>query len=300
MTAVAPAGIDPDPLASVNLLQLMEHTSGRADIIVGLLDGPVATGIPSLASENIRESASGSGSTIGRSGPACRHGTFVAAMLTGRRTSRAAAICPGCTLLVRPIFLDASEAGEEQIPQATPEEVATALWECVEAGVHVVNLSVAVVGRSAPGERKLEEALDHAMRQGTLVVAAAGNQRDIGSSAITGHPGVIPVTPHDLLGHPLELSNLGVAIGKRGVGAPGEQISSLTPDGEDVRWTGSSVAAPFVTGTIALIWSEFPMASASAVRFAVTRSRQRRRTIVPPLLDAWAAYLRLQELIARR
>jgi hypothetical protein len=50
-------------------------------------------------------------------------------------------------------------------------------------------------------------------------------------------------------------------------------------------------APPFVTGTVALLWSEFPRASAATVRAAVTGAHgMRRTTVVPPLLDAWAAY----------
>jgi subtilisin family serine protease len=160
----------------------------------------------------------------------------------------------------------------------------------------VINLSAALVGRSASGERKLEAALDRAMKQGTLVVAAAGNQRSVDSSVITGHPWVIPVASYSLLGHPMDLSNLGASIGKRGLGAPGERIVSLTPEGKQVQWTGTSVAAPFVTGAVALVWSEFPAASAGAVRFAATQSGPPRRSVVPPLLDAWATYLRMSDL----
>ena len=52
------------------------------------------------------------------------------------------------------------------------------------------------------------------------------------------------------------------------------------------------MAAPFVTGTIALLWSMFPRASAAEVKHAVMMSAygRRRTTIVPPLLDAWASY----------
>ncbi|OKH51474.1 hypothetical protein NIES2101_17990 [Calothrix sp. HK-06] len=50
-------------------------------------------------------------------------------------------------------------------------------------------------------------------------------------------------------------------------------------------------AAPFVTGTIALLWSEFPTAEAIEVKLAVTQAYAgKRKTVVPPLLDAWAAY----------
>jgi hypothetical protein len=48
---------------------------------------------------------------------------------------------------------------------------------------------------------------------------------------------------------------------------------------------------PFVTGAIALLWSEFPAASAAQIKLAVTQAAMpRRASVVPPLLDAWAAY----------
>ena len=39
----------------VNLTPLMELTSGRPEIVIGLVDGPVVIGHPDLAGENIRE-----------------------------------------------------------------------------------------------------------------------------------------------------------------------------------------------------------------------------------------------------
>jgi hypothetical protein len=51
------------------------------------------------------------------------------------------------------------------------------------------------------------------------------------------------------------------------------------------------VAVPFVTGTIALLWSAFPAATAADVKLAVTQAQiSRQKTVVPPLLDAEAAY----------
>ncbi len=301
MTAVAVAGLD--ALGLVNLLPLMERTSGRPEIVVGLLDGPVATGLSALASENIRYITGRLGNCASSGGAACKHGTFVASVLNARRSSAAAGVCPECTLLVCPTFLEASGGEGEFTPQATPEELAVALLESVEAGAHVVNLSAAVTGHSsrlASGERQLGKALDHAMQRGTLVVAAAGNQGTIGSSVITGHPWVIPVAAYSLLGQPLDVSNLGASIGRRGLGAPGERVVGLTPTGELVQWAGTSAATPFVTGTIALLWSAFPTAPASVVRSAVTQSRPRRHSIVPPLLDAWRAYQVLSTTEARR
>ena len=47
------------------------------------------------------------------------HGTYVAGILAARRGSGAPAICPGCTLLVRPIFLETASDNAE-MPSATP------------------------------------------------------------------------------------------------------------------------------------------------------------------------------------
>ena len=76
--------------------------------------------------------------------------------------------------------------------------------------------------------------------------------------------------------------------------APSEDITSLGPNGTPETFTGTSAAAPFVSGTVALLWSEFPAASASDLKLAVSGvKRQSRKTVVPPILDAWAAYLAL-------
>ena len=192
-----------DALALVKLVPLMERTSGRPEIVVGLLDGPVAMGLSALAGENIQQAGSSSADCSPPGGFACGHGTLVAGILSARRSSSPAGICPGCTLLVRPIFGESSGGDGAALPQATPEELAQAIRESVEAGAHVINVSAAVVGHRCSrrlGERRLAEALDQAMQHGCLVVAAAGNQGDIGSSMITEHPWVIPVAAYSLRG----------------------------------------------------------------------------------------------------
>jgi subtilisin family serine protease len=114
---------------------------------------------------------------------ACTHGTFVAGILFARRGSAAPAICPGCTLLLRPIFPETAK-GNGNMPSATSEELVEAIIDSVDAGARVINLSSALIRPSAKGESKLEEALNHAARHGVITVAAAGNQGTVGSSAI--------------------------------------------------------------------------------------------------------------------
>lgn len=90
------------------------------------------------------------------------------------------------------------------------------------------------------------------------------------------------------------------AIGLRGVGAPGADVTSLGADIEPVTLGGASTAAPFVTGAIALLRSEFPDATLGAIRFALTQEYSTRRTsLVPPILNAWAAYQFLKSAKSR-
>lgn len=282
------------PLELVNLTALMERTSGSPAIRVGLIDGPVVVQHADLASEHIREIPGSNGATCTKANStACLHGTFVAGILSAKRNSSAPAICPNCTLLLRPIFTERI-SGAEQIPSATPIELATAILDCINASAKVINLSLALARPSTRGENALQAALDRAMNRGVIVVAAAGNQGTLGSSAITRHPWVIPVAACDLNGRPMNGSNLGSSIGRRGLSAPGNSITSLASEGRLLTFGGTSVAVPFVTGTVALLWSEFPAATASQIKLAVTQAATpRRASVVPPLLDAATAYQNL-------
>lgn len=199
-----------NPLDLVKLTALMGTTSGVPEVKIGLVDGPVATQHPDLAGESLREIPGHNGASCARAdSAACVHGTFVAGILAAKRNSPAPAICPGCTLIIRPIFAETTSA-REQMPSATQQELAAAVVECVEAGARVVNLSLALAQPSAKGEQALMDALNLAARRGAIVVAAAGNQGDVGSSAITRHPWVIPVTACDLRGRPMKELNWAV------------------------------------------------------------------------------------------
>jgi subtilisin family serine protease len=280
-----------DALALVRLTALMDRTSGSADVKIGLVDGPVAAHHPDLTSERLKAIPGTNGSTCATaSSTACLHGTFIAGILAGRRGSPAPAICPACTLLIRPVFSDAT-SGREQMPGATPTELAAAIFECIDAGARVINLSLALAHPSTAAEQSLEDAFTHAVRRGVIVVVAAGNQGTVGSSAITRHPWVIPVVGCDLRGRPVNESNLSSSIGRRGLRAPGEGITSLGAEGQSLTLGGTSVAVPFVTGAIALLWSVFPRAAAEQIKLAITRAfTARRASVVPPLLDAAAAH----------
>jgi len=150
----------------VGLSSLMARTSGRPEILIGLVDGPVALDHPDLAAENIREVPGKLPAACNdAANAACTHGTFMAGILHARRTSVAPAICPGCSLLVRPIFSEAPANGE-QLPSASAAELAGAIIDVIEAGAWIINLSVALQSSSPGCGRSLQEALDFALRRG--------------------------------------------------------------------------------------------------------------------------------------
>jgi subtilisin family serine protease len=287
-------------LELVNLAPLMERSSGRPDVVVGLIDGPVFMEDADLWGGAVRYAGgNGAGRCMHARSEACNHGTLVAGILSSKRGTQAPAICPDCTLLVRPIFPEIVRGGEW--PGASAQELANAIVDSVRAGARILNMSVGLAAFSSGGERQLREALNYAASSGVLAVAAAGNQSTVGSSALTRHPWVIPVIACGESGRPLAASNLGASMGMRGLCAPGENITSIGADGRPGTFTGTSAAAPFVSGTAALLWSLFPGASATAVKVALTHNRPKRASsLVPPLLDAATAYQSLAGSLARQ
>ncbi len=284
------AGHSTSALDLVRLTTLMDLSRGSPEISIGLIDGPVARDHADLAESPIREiPVKESASCQNTKSSACLHGTYIAGILSARRGSDAPAISPACTLLVRPIFSEGGSEGKYE-PSTNPDELAAAVFDCIGAGARIINLSLALVRPSKSPDRALQSALDHAMLRGIIIVAAAGNQKSVGSTVITRHPWVIPTAACNREGLPSAYSNIGLSIGGRGLRAPGDGVISSGADGQAFPSSGTSVAAPFVTGTIALLWSIFPSATAQQVKLAVTQATVRRVSVVPPLLDAWTAY----------
>lgn len=269
----------------------MALSAGDPRVVVGLLDGPVASSHPALSGTPVRHLGTADADSAHPAGFSCAHGTFVGGILSAGRGSGAPAICPGCTLLVRPIFRDSADAPASAAPSAPPHDVAAGLVECIEAGARLVNFSAALTQLpGAAGQRALQQALDLAAHRGVVVVAASGNEGRVGSTVVTRHPWVIPVSSCDDRGWPSG-STLGASIGRHGLRAPGVRVTSLAAAGGTTQSSGTSAAAPFVSGALALAWSLFPSLTGATVRRAVAIAhRPSRSRLVPPLLDASALY----------
>jgi subtilisin family serine protease len=283
----------------VNLPRLMSLTHGCADIAITLIDGPVNTGLPTFEASKIKDiSAHGTGKCDRTDTFACEHGTLVAGVLVSKRGGAAPAICPGCTLLLWPIF--GHPGGDNYgVPSASAEVLATAITEAVAAGTRIINLSCSIGRCSGQGETRLDWALNLAAKKGVIVVAAAGNQAKVGGSCITKHPWVIPVVSMDQAGRTANECTLSASIGRGGLSAPGQGLLSVNASGEPMRFSGTSAACPLVTGAAALLWSEHPNMAAGEIKEALI-GVTRQRSLVPPAMDAWGAFQKLEARAARR
>lgn len=279
----------------IGLTPLLGRTAGRPDVRVCLIDGPVEVDHPALRGGNFLRIASAEvpGCRI-RESRSCTHGTFIAGMLAAGRSERTPGICPNCTFLLHPIFAERPAQHNYQLTTSA-DTLAEAIFHSVQSGADILNLSVNVMELSSQSHTPLSDALQFAAERGVITVAAASNIGVSAQSVLTNHPWVVPVVGASDFGGPLPTSILAPGAGKRGVSAPGEQISSATQSGPQGTLTGTSAAAAFVTGAIALIWSEVPHARAVDLRSAITlRPAGYRPGVFPPMVNAWAAYQALR------
>lgn len=278
-----------DPHALVGLPRLMALTSGCANLVVGIIDGPVALGHPDLNPGSVSSLPGEAGSCHDEASASCQHGTLVAGILAARRDSPAPGIAPSATFKVRSIFREEGPSFNGR-PSGTPRELAAAIVDCVEAGAKLVNLSVAVSAETFQPDQELREAVAYACQRGALIISAVANKARAGSTTVDGHSCAIPVVAYDLFGRPSNPMAFGGSMG-RGLGAPGEGVISLSSRGGTVTVGGTSVAAPFVTGAAALLWSLFPQLQAVDIRSALLGGTfARARSVVPPLMNAWGSY----------
>ena len=110
------------------------------------------------------------------------HGTFVAGILCEEKLCRAGDL-PRLHFACAPDFFR-NTRGERVDPERHPGGTRSGIIECIDAGARLVNLSAALAQvPSSKGERALGQALDYAATRGAIVVAAAGNQGTVGSTA---------------------------------------------------------------------------------------------------------------------
>jgi len=211
-----------DALKQTGLDTLMSLSTGHPKITIGLIDGPIDFSHPAFQGSKIRTiKKSQVAACKDASNIACLHGTFIAGILCSKRGLAAPAICPDCEIILNPIFNqnieDKKTNGAGITPSTTPEKLSDAIIETIDAGARIINLSLGLSTSTLVIYERLQQAYDYAVQKGVIIVAAAGNQGNIGNTSIISHQWLIPVSACDENGLLHAISNFGPSIGRRGL-----------------------------------------------------------------------------------
>lgn len=249
-----------EPLAyaqwSLVSLALPEGVDGAGQV-VAVIDSGVAADHEDLAGQIVDgfDFVDGVPLPAGSSVDGNGHGTHIAGVVaasTGNGVG-VASVAPSAKVMPLRALEDDGTGFESDAAEAV-------VW-AVDNGATVVNLSL---GADKPLE-VLAEAIDYAVANGVPVVAAAGNEQEEGNPRIwpASLDAVIAVSAVDAQLAPSKFSSSGTWVD---VAAPGTRVLSTYTGNRYVYMSGTSMAAPHVSATVALLQSRYPDLTPGQVR----------------------------------
>ncbi|MDP9407310.1 MAG: S8 family serine peptidase, partial [Actinomycetota bacterium] len=260
--AVAEAELDPvrttlatpnDPLyarqAGLGALRLpaaWDVTTGSTSTVIAVLDTGVDARHPDLAGRVLPGT-----DVVNRDGDPADdngHGTGVAGVAAANAGNGVGVAGVDWKARVLPVKVLGSTG------QGRDSDIAEGMRWAVDRGATVINLSLGGGGRSGV----LTDAVEYALGRGVVVVAAAGNTGMQEESFPAAIPGVIAVAATDNSGAPATFSTTGPWVD---VAAPGTGVATLGLSwsrSSYVAMTGTSFAAPLVSGVVGLVQARHP------------------------------------------
>ncbi|MEZ4862957.1 MAG: S8 family peptidase [Caldilineaceae bacterium] len=235
-------------LRLTHTLAAWDYTTGSEAIIIAVLDTGLALNHPEFAGRIIPgyDFINNDGDPSDDHG----HGTHTTGIVAAGIDNQMgmAGVCPQCRILPVKV-LNQNNAG-------TWGGVANGILYATDHGARIINLSLG----AAVSSPTMEAAVAYAIQHGVLLVAAAGNmgvERDFYPAALDG---VLAVSATDAHDKRWILSNIGGYID---VAAPGSAVYSTYNDLNNYYhgynyMSGTSMAAPHVTGLAGLLLSQKP------------------------------------------
>jgi hypothetical protein len=169
------------------------------------------------------------------------HGTSVATIIAGNGN-----VSKGVAPSARILSIDVVDADGK----GNTFDIAKGIQTAVDAGAQVINISMGSYGDSAI----VRQAVEYATANDVVIVASTGND-----SAQVAYPAaysdVIAVGAVDSSSIITSFSNYGSEVD---IAAPGLFVETSDPADNKTYFSGTSAAAPFVSGAIAAIISENP------------------------------------------
>jgi type VII secretion-associated serine protease mycosin len=197
------------------------------------------------------------------------HGTIVAGIIAGQGENGTGfhGVAPDATIVPIKTLenLDVQEGLEPRI--------ASGIRAAVDQGAKVINLSLTTTNDSA----QIRSAIEYAEAADVVVVAAGGNQAEQGNQKQypAAYPGVLAVAAIKKDGTRANFSEIADYVA---VAAPGADI--VGPSGAGSGYVadqkgGTSYAAPYVSGVVALVRSYYPHLNAKEVIQRVIQTADR-------------------------
>lgn len=207
-------------------------------------------------------------------GPDALHGSHVAGIVAAMRDNKIG--IRGVANNVKIMVVRAVPNGDER-----DKDIANAIRYAVDNGASIVNMSFGKY--YSPDKKVVDEAIRYAMSKDVLLVHAAGNEskdndielsfpnRELSSGELASNWINVGASGYksgkSILG---SFSNYGKT--KVDLFAPGVNIYSTAPDNKYINESGTSMAAPAVSGAAAIIRSYFPELKAPEVKDLLMRS----------------------------
>ena len=207
------------------------------------------------------------------------HACHVTSTIVGQEHSPVFGVAPKCRVINMPHDALANR-DEIQSPLGnyddilSPLNIARAFDLALELGANIIHCAFCRPTQTSEGEEIILQAIKKCQDNNILIVAPVGNNFNKSWCLPAVVPGILAVGAAKVDGTPCDFSNWGGNNTAEGILAPGEDILGAQPCTEKpVRMTGSSMAAPVITGISALLMSlqlqEGKPIDAEAVRIAL-------------------------------
>lgn len=241
-----------------------QSTTGGANVVVAIVDSGIDFNHPDLIGNQSANNGWDFVEDTGVIKDEQGHGTAVAGIVAASGNNGAG---------VTGVMWRASLMSLRVLDETGAGDVAAAVEAidyAIEHGAHVINLSWGTTGESFA----LKEAINRAIRSNVVVVCSAGNSsQDVDSTpyypASFNVRDLIAVAATDSFDQLTSWSNWGRK--SVAVAAPGVNILTTQKGGGYWNVTGTSAAAPLVTGVVGLLKSSSPWLSAHAINQALDK-----------------------------
>lgn len=260
------------------------NTSRGEGVKVAVIDTGVNGNVAELRGVVVEGTdVSGLGTPDGQTpvGDESEHGTLVASLLAGRGSgtgSGVLGVAPEASILTASVAF-----GEDTgATISNDDQIAAAVVWAVDHGAEVINMSLTRNTRDWP--ESWDDAFTYAFEHDVVVVAAAGNRgsgtTEVGAPATI--PGVLTVAGVDRdQTASFDASSQGITIA---VSGPSEELVGVMPDGSHIQWSGTSAAAPIVSGLVALVRAAYPdLDAANVINRVITTADPNGQAVPSPL-----------------